>query len=107
MADRNNSQSANQDPKPQNSPVIATISGQSIQGPLQTFEEANPGDRVQSEITLNFNTNEVKFNDVSEPILDMSNDENIISIDARAIVYKEIPFGEIINTEFKTYPSKG
>lgn len=107
MADRDNSQSANQAPKPQDSPIIATISGQSIQGPSQTFEEANSGDRVQSEITLNFNTDEVKFNDVSEPILDMSNDENIISIDARAIVYKEIPFGEIINTEFKTYPSKG
>lgn len=107
MADRNNSQSTNQAPKPQNSPVLATISGQSIQAPSQTFEEANAGDRVQSEVTLNFNTAEAKFNDISEPILDMSNDENIISIDARAIVYKEIPFGEVINTEFKTYPFKG
>ncbi len=107
-----NSQMANEAPMtqttPQASTVSVTTSGQSIPTPsMQTFEEANSGDRVQSEITFNFNTAEAKFNDVSEPILDMSNDENIISIDARAIVYKEIPFGEIINTEFKTYPFKG
>tara|TARA_R110002012_G_scaffold48797_1_gene126742 strand:+ start:860 stop:1180 length:321 start_codon:yes stop_codon:yes gene_type:complete len=98
-----NSQMANEA-----SSVSVTTSGQSIPTPsMQTYEQANSEDRAVAEVTIEFDLDEVKFNDVAPSIIDLSNDENIITIDARAIVYKEEPFKEVINTEFKTYPFKG
>tara|TARA_Y100000401_G_C8277297_1_gene201510 strand:+ start:214 stop:579 length:366 start_codon:yes stop_codon:yes gene_type:complete len=84
--------------------TFASIGGQTI--PTPPAGEFGSGDRVAGSTSINYNLDPVIFNDEFPPVADLSLEENIIRIDARAIVYKEEPFNEIINTEFKTYTVK-
>tara|TARA_R110002153_G_scaffold64821_9_gene173770 strand:+ start:4304 stop:4603 length:300 start_codon:yes stop_codon:yes gene_type:complete len=63
--------------------------------------------RDRSTTSISYNVDKVEFNDVFPLLIDLSVDSNIVTIDAKSIVYKTIPFNEVINTKFKTYISKG
>lgn len=45
----------------------------------------------------------LNFDDAAPSIITLSETENIITIDVRAVVYKKQPFEEIIDPEFKAY----
>ena len=61
----------------------------------------------RSPTSISYNVDKVEFNDVFPLLIDLSVDSNIVTIDAKSIVYKTLPFNEVINTKFKTYISKG
>jgi len=111
-----NAQMANQEPM---EPNITTTQGQTVptqtvptqtanmqQAPTASYapvveEPKNVQYQWQKEYTIE----PVSFEDNAPDLIDLSKDNNVITIDARAIVYKKTPFEEIINAEFKTYTS--
>tara|TARA_R110001599_G_scaffold67850_3_gene191317 strand:+ start:1384 stop:1566 length:183 start_codon:yes stop_codon:yes gene_type:complete len=51
----------------------------------------------------NYFLGSLNFDDAAPSIITLSETENIITIDVRAVVYKKQPFEEIIDPEFKAY----
>ena len=104
-----NAQMANQT---QMEPNVTTTQGQTVSTQLANMQQAPTAptapptteDReVQPQWQQEYITGDPEFDDASPDLIDLSNESNIITIDARAIIYKKTPFEEIINAEFKTY----
>ena len=64
---------------------------------------AEADNRVEETYTLSYNTKELKFLDSEHSVIDMREDNNIISIDLRSVVYKPEPFSEIFDVRIKSY----
>ena len=104
-----NTPMANQEPM---EPNVTTTQGQTVptqtanmqQAPTAPTAPPTEEDRdVQPAWQQEYTTGDAVFDDESPDLIDLSNENNIITIDARAIIYKKTPFEEIINAEFKTY----
>ena len=76
-----------------------------VTDPIETDQPfvAEADNRVEETYKLSYNTDELKFDDSEHSVIDMREDNNIITIDLRSVVYKPEPFSEVFDIRIKSY----